>query len=158
MRPRDSDIRADCNPFGRLEAGFAPCLPYLIAMEPQHATAVLFNASCPVCNAEIQHYAAHAQTHALPIRFDDLNSAACADWGITPDMAARRLYVRHDGKVSSGVEGFLVLWSQMPRYRWLARLVGAPGLRQIATLIYDRALAPMLYRSHLRRLSKAGRG
>ncbi len=71
--------------------------------------------------------------------------------GIDADTAARRLYVLHQGVLTSGIPAFLVLWAQMPRYRWLARVVGLPGVRQVATLAYDHVLAPVIYRWHLRR-------
>lgn len=117
-------------------------------------TSVLFNQTCPVCRAEIDHYAAHARDRAVPLRLDGLDRAA--DWGLTPDQAARRLHVRVDGRVLAGVPAFLALWSVLPRYRWLARIVGLPGVRQAAGLVYDRVLAPALYRAHLRRLRRAG--
>ncbi len=121
-------------------------------MENSARTSVLYNATCPVCNFEIQHYARYAGENALPIRFDDLNSDARGQWGLDADTAARRLYVLHDGKLTSGIPAFLVLWAQMPKYQWLAKVVGFPGLRQVATVTYDFVLAPVIYRWHLRRL------
>jgi len=123
-------------------------------MENSPATSVLFNADCPVCNFEIQHYAEYAGAKGLPIRFDDLNSDARAAWGLDADTAARRLYVMHEGNLTSGIPAFLVLWAQMPRYRWLAKVVGLPGIRHIASAAYDHVLAPAIYRWHLRRLRR----
>ena len=123
-------------------------------MTDEPATAVLFNANCPVCNFEIGHYARYCRDAGLPIRFDDLNSQARAAWGIDADTAARRLHVLHEGQVTSGIPAFLVLWAQMPRYRWLARVVGLPGIRQVASAAYDFVLAPVIYRWHLRRLRR----
>jgi predicted DCC family thiol-disulfide oxidoreductase YuxK len=117
-------------------------------------TAVLFNADCPVCNFEIRQYARYAETNGLPIRFDDLNSEARSRWGLDADTAARRLYVLHDGRLASGIPAFLILWAQMPRYRWLARVVGLAGIRQVAALVYDHILAPLIYRWHLRRMRR----
>ncbi|MDE0983921.1 MAG: DUF393 domain-containing protein [Yoonia sp.] len=114
-------------------------------------TAVLFNADCPVCNFEIKHYVDYATANDLPIRFDDLNSDALANWNLTSDQAARRLYVVHDGALSSGVEAFIILWRQMPRYRGLARFIGLPVVKQISALLYDYVAAPIIYRRHLRR-------
>lgn len=119
-------------------------------------TSVLFNANCPVCNFEIEHYARYCRDAGLPIRFDDLNTDARAAWGIDADTAARRLYVLHQGQLTSGIPAFLVLWARMPRYRWLARIVGLPGIRQIASGLYDLVLAPAIYRWHLRRLRRQG--
>ena len=121
------------------------------------STRVLYNAQCPVCNFEIKHYERYSSDAALPLGFDDLNSDALANWDLTADQAARRLYVLHKGALTSGIEGFLVLWAQMPRYHWLGRLVGCPGIKQIACAIYDHALAPAIYRWHLHRQARLAR-
>ena len=121
------------------------------------STRVLYNAQCPVCNFEIKHYERYSSDAALPLGFDDLNSDALANWDLTADQAARRLYVLHKGALTSGIEGFLVLWAQMPRYRWLGRLVGCPGIKQTACAIYDHALAPAIYRWHLHRQARLAR-
>ena len=123
-------------------------------MEKSAETSVLYNANCPVCNFEIRQYARYAGSERLPIRFDDLNSDARGRWGLDADTAARRLYVLHDGKLTSGVPAFLVLWAQMPKYRWLAGVVGLPGVKQIASAAYDYVAAPLIYRWHLRRLRR----
>ena len=120
-------------------------------MENTPTTSVLYNTNCPVCNFEIQHYARYAGARKSPIRFDDLNSDARAAWGLDADTAARRLYVLHEGRLTSGIPAFLVLWAQMPRYRWLGKVVGSPGVRQVASVVYDGLLAPVIYRWHLRR-------
>jgi predicted DCC family thiol-disulfide oxidoreductase YuxK len=134
--------------------GFHASLFYLSLMENSAQTSVLFNANCPVCNFEIQHYAQYADRTGLPIRFDDLNSDARLRWGLDADTAAKRLYVLHQGTLTSGIPAFLVLWTQMPRYRWLAVVVGLPGIRPITCGAYDFVLAPAIYRWHLRRLRK----
>ncbi|MBG1231818.1 thiol-disulfide oxidoreductase DCC family protein [Aestuariivirga litoralis] len=123
-------------------------------MKQAPTTAVLYNARCPVCNFEIGHYAQYAGDNSLPIRFDDLNSEALAQWGLDADTAARRLYVLHQGTLTSGIPAFLVLWAQMPKYKWLVRIVDVPGVKQVASVVYDFVLAPVIYRWHLRRLRK----
>ncbi|MEM8653445.1 MAG: DUF393 domain-containing protein [Pseudomonadota bacterium] len=114
-------------------------------------TRVLYNADCPVCSFEINHYAKYSGDRALPIRFEDLNRAEMADWGMERDAAARRLYVLKDGQMYSGIPAFIVLWQDMPRYRWLARFVSLPGVHWVACKVYDHVLAPLIYRWHLRR-------
>ena len=121
-------------------------MPYLIGMsEP---TKVLYNADCPICRFEIDHYRSYAQKSDLAIRFDDLNSDALATWDITSDQAARRLYVEHKSQLYSGIPAFIVLWKEMPRYRILARIVSLPGVHWFACKTYDLALAPAIYRWH----------
>lgn len=118
-------------------------------------TRVLYNADCPVCSFEINHYADYSAKTGLPIRFDDLNSQALAQWNITADEAARRLHVLKDGEIYGGIPAFVVLWQDMPRYRWLARLVSLPGVYWVANRAYDHILAPLIYRWHLRRVASS---
>jgi len=124
-------------------------------MSDKPETSVLFNAECPVCNFEISHYRDYSEREGLPIRFDDLNGPDLAQWGLDADTAARRLYVLHKGEMLGGIDGFVVLWREMPRYRWLARVVGVPGVYRLACLSYDWVLAPLIYRWHLRRKARA---
>lgn len=112
-------------------------------------TRVLYNETCPVCRFEIDAYARRAKTDGLPIRFDGLVHAEA--WGLTPDQAARRLHVLHRGQLLSGIPAFQALWRQLPHMRWLARLTSLPVIHQIACVTYDRLLAPVIYRAHLRR-------
>lgn len=120
-------------------------------------TEVLYNARCPVCRAEIEHYQGYAEARGLPIAFHDLNSDDLANWGVSADAAAKRLHVRKEGRVVSGVAAFIALWRAMPRYAWLARIVALPGLRQAAGLIYERILAPRLYARHVAREGRMAR-
>jgi len=123
-------------------------------MTNQSTTAVLYNSQCPVCSAEIGHYARYADAAGLQIRFDDLNTDARDRWELDCDTAARRLHVERDGVRVSGVPAFLMLWAELPRYRLLGQILGLPGIRQIASAAYDNVFAPVLYRRHLRRLRK----
>ena len=118
-------------------------------------TFVLYNATCPICSAEIDHYRAYADKNGLDIAFDDLNGPGLSRWGLDADTAARRLYVLHDGHMVSGLEAFRVLWRQMPRYRALAWITGLPGINHLARWGYDRIAAPWLYSKHLKRQQRA---
>lgn len=120
--------------------------------EPALPTAVLYNAECPVCAFEINHYASVSEKHDLALAFDDLNDReALSAWGLDKETAAKRLHVRKNGEIHSGMPAFVVLWRDMPRYRWLSRLVDLPVVRHIAVFTYDYVLAPLLYNWHLRR-------
>jgi predicted DCC family thiol-disulfide oxidoreductase YuxK len=104
------------------------------------------------------HTLRHIFRHLGPaLRFEDLNEQDLSDWGVTLDQAARRLHVLKNGQVWSGIPAFLILWQDLLRYRWLARVVGWPGVRHLAVLIYDWILAPVLYRWHLRRVRRVRR-
>jgi len=119
-------------------------------------TQVYFNGQCPVCNAEMTHYANIARSDSLPICFIDSMSEqqAFAHYGLRVEHLARRVYLRDaHGRVSSGLEALLKVWLMLPRYRWLARALGAPLIRQAATVCYDLAVAPILAWTARRRRS-----
>ena len=66
-------------------------------------------------------------------------------WGVNKEDAKKSLDVYHDETVYTGVNAFIVLWKEIPRYRWLATLVSYPIIYPIANIVYDNLLAPILY-------------
>lgn len=117
---------------------------------------VIYNGSCPICSREVAGYKRYSEARALPLRFDDLARADLAALGLTPEDAARRLHVVRHGEVIAGLPAFVALWSEMPRFRWLARLVSLPVVRPLAEAVYEWVLAPALYALHRRRIRRAG--
>ena len=117
-------------------------------------TRVLFNEDCPICNAEICHYRNYAEQKGIELYFDKLGETDLSLYGVSKDQGAKRLHVISDGKVIHGLPAFQKLWAEMPRYKILAAATNFPIVREIAALVYDRILAPLLYRSHLKRVQK----
>ena len=118
------------------------------------ATRVLFNEDCPICNAEICHYRKYAEKKDIELYFDKLGETDLSLYGVSKDQGAKRLHVISDGEVIHGLPAFQKLWAEMPRYKILAILTNFPIVREIAALIYDKMLAPILYKSHLKRVQK----
>lgn len=110
---------------------------------------VLYNDTCPVCRFEIGHYRKAALAEDLPLRFDDLTQAAA--WGVTPEAAAKRLHVLHQGQLLSGIPAFQILLAQLPRWRLVARITALPLIHPLTCALYDHVMAPILYRAHKRR-------
>ena len=117
-------------------------------------TRVLFNEDCPICNAEICHYRNYAEQKGIELYFDKLGETDLSLYGVSKDQGAKRLHVISDGQVIHGLPAFQKLWAEMPRYKILAAVTNFPIVREIAALVYDRILAPLLYRSHLKRVQK----
>ncbi len=119
---------------------------------------VYYNGACPICGAEVRHYQALAATSEAPLAWVDISRepGALNAWGIDGDGAKRRLYARQaGGDLVGGVEAFVLLWHRLPRYRWLAALTQAPVVRPFAGWLYERVLAPGLYRWNRRRDRRA---
>jgi len=119
-------------------------------------TKVLYNDECPICSFEIKHYDKIAQEQGVPLQCEPLSEAA-ETWDIDADTAARRLHINHDGKIISGMPAFFIIWSEIPRYRWLARTLNQPIIRPVTVKLYDHIAAPLLYALHKRRQRRATR-
>ena len=116
---------------------------------------ILYNGRCPICSAEITHYREQAEAVQAPLSFTDLHDADLEGWGLDVDQATRRLHAREDGRILSGFPAFLIIWRELPRLRWLARVLSLPVLRPLADLGYNRVAAPALYALHKRREATA---
>ena len=116
---------------------------------------VIYNDSCPICSREVAGYRRMAEHDGVDIGFAGLSEGAHADHGLSRDAAARRFHVVKDGTLYSGLPAFAVLWAEMPRLRWLARLGRLPVLNRLLGLFYDHLAAPALYRLHRRRQRRA---
>lgn len=118
---------------------------------------VLYNGSCPVCRAEIEHYRRlDHDTDALAWRDIATVGADASAFGVEPEAMRRRLHVVDaDGRLLSGVPAFARIWENLPRYRWLAVLVRLPVARSVAAVSYE-PLAALLYALDRRRRRRKG--
>ncbi len=119
-----------------------------------------YNGACPVCGTEIRSYARYAEKKELPLGWVDIdaNPDALAAYGLSADDVKRRMYALDAaGRLHVGVDAFIVIWRSMPRYRWLARIVALPGLKQISGWLYDHVLAWLIYRWDKRRMARRKR-
>lgn len=120
-------------------------------MASHDSLTVCYNGACPVCRAEIAHYRRQAGTD---VRFLDVaaDPAGAARLGLGDDARFRRMHaVDGAGRTTAGIDAFTAVWSRLPRYRWLARLMAYPMARQTAGWLYERLAAPLLYWLHRRR-------
>ena len=108
-------------------------------------TKVLYNQECAVCNFEIKHYKNYTQKQSIDIEFENLHETDLSDWGVDKEQAKKRMHVEKDGKIYSGVDAFIKLWEDMPKYNKLACIAKQPLMYKLGNLLYDNILAPALY-------------
>lgn len=100
------------------------------------APIVYFDGSCPLCTAEINHYAARAPKHTLCLI--DI-SADGAELGpdLCADAAMRRFHMRKpNGVLVSGAEAFVEIWKVVPGWTWASRVARLPGALSFLELTY----------------------
>ena len=91
---------------------------------------VLFNDSCSLCSKEINHY----KSLDNEINWIDINDLELSTKisGKSHEDLLRRLHVIKDDKVYSGVSAFIIMWKNIPKYRWIANLVALPGIYPVS--------------------------
>ncbi|MDP2803292.1 MAG: DUF393 domain-containing protein [Phreatobacter sp.] len=92
---------------------------------------VFFDGSCPLCRAEIDLY--RRQDGDARLCFVDVSTTDVAPApGLTAREAMARFHVREaDGTLRSGAAAFVALWSEIPGWRWLAKLARLPGVTPV---------------------------
>ena len=112
---------------------------------------ILYNSECPICDREIEHYKKISSNDIsyVPITIDSLSS-----WGLNEKQASKKLHARLNGQQFVGVDAFLEIWTRLPYYRLLAKLVKTQPITFFANIIYSLILAPSLYKLHKARQKK----
>lgn len=101
------------------------------------ALCVYYDGGCPLCRAEIASYQRTAGGETLQW----VDATACGPAALGPGLdvptALARLHVRQpDGTLLQGAAAFVAIWSQLPRWRWLARVAQLPGVLPLLELAY----------------------
>ena len=114
-------------------------------MNKQHSEKtpkVYFNNSCSVCRMEINHYKKFNEK----LGWIDVtnNKEAQKETAKSSVELIRRLHVEQDGKIYQGIDAFLIVWSRLPKYRWLYKLVKTPGIYHASYIAYE-CLAYILF-------------
>ena len=114
-------------------------------MNKQHSEKtpkVYFNNSCSVCRMEINHYKKFNEK----LGWVDVtnNKEAQKETAKSSAELIRRLHVEQDGRIYQGIDAFLIVWSRLPKYRWLYKLVKTPGIYHASYIAYE-CLAYILF-------------
>lgn len=130
-----------------------------MAEKTNTCTTSYYNGACPVCRTEMHRYKRHAEEAGAPLAWVDIskdeNKDALKRFGITQDMAFRRIYVVDAGGVPlAGVEGLAAIWQAIPRWAAVGRLTQLPVLKPILAWLYEHVLARLVYEWNRVRLKK----
>jgi len=101
-----------------------------------------YDGGCPLCRREVAHY--RRLDRAGAVDWVDLLAAPqrLRQAGLDTRRAMARLHVIDgDGRLLSGVPGFVAIWRRLPYYRHLARIVTALGLLRPLDWAYDHFAA-----------------
>jgi predicted DCC family thiol-disulfide oxidoreductase YuxK len=97
---------------------------------------VYYNESCSICRAEINHY---KKQNIEEIDWVDITNNINAEKETLKNdkTLLRRLHVKKNGKIFSGAEAFLLIWKNIPKYKFLYKIFKLPIIFQIFFLTYE---------------------
>ncbi len=99
---------------------------------------VFFNNSCNICRAEINHYKKICNES---VKWIDVTNSKEAQ-KITSksyEQLLRRMHVIKDGKVIDGAESFLIIWKNIPKYKFLYKIFKFKPLFFLLNICYEIA-------------------
>ena len=111
---------------------------------------VYFNNSCKICKAEIDLYKKEKIQEIDWIDITD-NSSASKETSKNSKELLRRLHVKDGKKVLEGAEAFLILWKNIPKYKFLYSIFKLPIIFHIFSLSYE-IIAFFLYLKNKKQL------
>ena len=82
---------------------------------------VFFNNSCNVCRLEINHYKKISGSNLEWVDITN-NDEAIKLTSKSQKELLRRLHVIENGKVIGGAKAFVIIWSKIPKYKFLSKL------------------------------------
>ena len=82
---------------------------------------VFFNNSCSVCRLEINHYKKISDSNLEWIDITN-NDDALKITSKTQEELLRRLHVIDNGEVIGGAKAFIIIWSRIPKYKFISKI------------------------------------
>tara|TARA_B100001059_G_C17286622_1_gene310772 strand:+ start:88 stop:438 length:351 start_codon:yes stop_codon:yes gene_type:complete len=97
---------------------------------------VYFNNSCKICKAEINLYKKEKNSKIDWIDITNNHNAQIETKKNNKELL-RRLHVKKDGKIFSGAEAFLLVWKNIPKYRFLYLVLKLPVIFHAFSIFYE---------------------
>ncbi len=115
---------------------------------------VYFNNSCSICKFEIDHYKKFTKN----IDWIDISSDSNAkkDTNLNAKNLLRRLHVKKKDHLYKGLDAFIELWSEIPRYNILAIILKKPIIYHLSWFLYE-FIALFLFYKNKNQLNKIER-
>jgi len=97
---------------------------------------VFFNNSCNICKMEIDHYRKHSDDNLEWVDITN-NQQAVELTSKSKEELLRRLHVIDNGQVIGGAKAFIIIWSKMPKYNFLSKILSFKPLFVLFHYAYE---------------------
>jgi predicted DCC family thiol-disulfide oxidoreductase YuxK len=99
---------------------------------------MFYDGGCPLCSREVAHY--KRLDRSGRVQWSDITRdfSLLEAFGVPYPKAMERLHVLSgDGRLLTGAYGFAAIWSELPYYAYLAKLLRFPGALPLLDKIYE---------------------
>ena len=95
-----------------------------------------FNNSCKICRTEINLY---KKQNIKDIEWVDITDNETAEIETQKDAKSllRRLHIKDCENIIEGAEAFLLIWKNIPKYRFLYKILKKPIIFNIFSFFYE---------------------
>jgi len=98
---------------------------------------VYYDGKCGLCAKEIAYYKKIAPANVFSWIDITALPEAIELQGISLSEGLRLLHVKDESNtLHVGVDAFLCMWKALPRWRYLAKIIALPGIKQLTQVIY----------------------
>jgi predicted DCC family thiol-disulfide oxidoreductase YuxK len=98
---------------------------------------VFYDGKCGLCRREINHYMHHAPAGVFIWVDITVTPELFTVFGYTINDGLKILHVRDaTGKMHTAVDGFIMIWQQLPRWRLFATITKLPIIHFVASKLY----------------------
>ncbi len=97
---------------------------------------VFFNNSCNICKMEIDHYRKHSDDNLEWVDITN-NQQAVELTSKSKEELLRRLHVIDNGQVIGGAKAFIIIWSKIPKYNFLSKILSFKPLFVLFHYAYE---------------------
>ena len=99
---------------------------------------VFFNNSCNICRLEINHYKKISDSNLEWVDITN-NEEAIKLTSKSQKELLRRIHVIDNGNVIGGAKAFVIIWSKIPKYKFLSKLFSIKPFFIIFHYLYEFA-------------------
>jgi len=97
---------------------------------------VFFNNSCNICRLEINHYKKISDSNLEWVDITN-NEEAIKLTSKSQKELLRRIHVIDNGNVIGGAKAFVIIWSKIPKYKFLSKLFSIKPFFIIFHYLYE---------------------
>ncbi|MBK2356094.1 thiol-disulfide oxidoreductase DCC family protein [Francisella hispaniensis] len=100
---------------------------------------VFYDGKCGLCTKEINHYKKIAPKNIFSwIDITEIDQSVIAKENLDVISCLKALHVKdNNDKLHIGIDAFIIIWSQLKRWRKLATIVKLPLIYNFAKIIYS---------------------